>query len=332
MPAQSTFLVTGGAGFIGSNLVAALSERGSDVIVCDWFGEDSRWRNLSKHEIAGFVRPEDVMKWLHQYGGRIDAVLHMGAISSTTETNVDLIVTRNLTATFNLLRWCTENGTPFIYASSAATYGDGAEGFDDDFSCKALAELRPLNAYGWSKHVVDRRVARLLERGEPLPPQWASLKFFNVYGPNEYHKGSMMSLVARSFQPVMEGEPLRLYRSYRSDYPDGGQLRDFIYVRDCVNVMLWLVDNPKVSGLFNVGTGHARAWTDLARAIFSAAEQVPSVEFFDMPSELRDSYQYFTQAQTTRLRSAGYAEPFTPLEDGIRHYVRTFLASSDRYR
>lgn len=193
-----TYLVTGGAGFIGSNVVAALSERGADVIVCDWMNTDSRWRNLAKHELAGLVCPEQLPGWLHRHGESLDAVLHLGAISTTTETDVELIATRNVRATLDLLQWCTETETRFIYASSAATYGDGSAGFDDELNSAALARLRPLNAYGWSKHLIDRRIARLFERHAPLPPQWVGLKFFNVFGPNEYHKGAMMSLVART--------------------------------------------------------------------------------------------------------------------------------------
>jgi ADP-L-glycero-D-manno-heptose 6-epimerase len=331
MADQPTYLVTGGAGFIGSNLVAALSERGADVIVCDWMGTDSRWRNLAKHEIAGLVRPEQLSDWLSRRGGSLEAILHLGAVSTTTETDVELIATRNVRTSLELLQWCTETQTRFIYASSAATYGDGGAGFDDEFSSVALSRLRPLNAYGWSKHVVDRRIARLSERHERLPPQWIGLKFFNVYGPNEYHKSSMMSLVARNFHRVMNGEPLCLYRSYRPDFADGGQRRDFIYVRDCITVILWLLDHPQISALFNVGTGHARAWTDLAAAMFSAVERDSAIEFIPMPTELRDNYQYFTEARVARLRAAGFEQPFTPLEEGVRDYVHRYLATNDPY-
>jgi ADP-L-glycero-D-manno-heptose 6-epimerase len=230
-----------------------------------------------------------------------------------------------------LLRWCTETETRFIYASSAATYGDGARGFDDAFSCDALALLRPLNAYGWSKHVVDRRIARLAEQEHTLPPQWAGLKFFNVYGPNEYHKGHMQSVIAKNYALIRAARPLGLYRSYRPDYADGGQLRDFVYVQDCVDVILWLVDHRQVSGLFNLGTGKARTWLDLAHALFDAAGQPRRIEFVDMPEDLRGKYQYFTQARMDRLRSAGYDRPFTSLEEGISTYVRNYLAAGDPY-
>ena len=326
------YLVTGAAGFIGSNIVAALSERDQKVVACDWLCADERWRNLSKHEIAEIIEPETLLAWLQRKGDGLRAIIHMGAISTTTETNVDLIATRNIRATFDLMEWCTTAQVPLIYASSAATYGDGKQGFDDSFTRDALAKLRPLNAYGWSKHVVDRRLARVVEAGEKLPPQWVGLKFFNVYGPNEYHKGSMQSVVAKNYSLVRDGQPLRLFRSYRPEYADGGQLRDFVYVRDCVDVVLWLLDHPQVSGLFNLGTGQARSWLDLAKALFAAAGRAPAIEFIEMPPELIEKYQYFTQARMDHLRSAGYTRPFTTLEEGIADYVGHYLAANDPYR
>jgi ADP-L-glycero-D-manno-heptose 6-epimerase len=326
------YLVTGAAGFIGSNIVAALSERNHEVVACDWLCADERWRNLSKHEIAELIEPETLLAWLQRKGDRLRAVIHMGAISTTTETNVDLIATRNIRATLDLIEWCSGAQVPLVYASSAATYGDGSQGFDDSFTRDSLAKLRPLNAYGWSKHVVDRRMGRLVEAGEKLPPQWVGLKFFNVYGPNEYHKGSMQSVVAKNYSLIRDGQPLRLFRSYRPEYADGGQLRDFVYVRDCVDVVLWLLDHPQVSGLFNLGTGQARSWLDLAKALFAAAGRAPAIEFIEMPSVLIEKYQYFTQARMDHLRSTGYARPFTSLEEGIADYVGHYLAANDPYR
>ena len=326
------YLVTGGAGFIGSNLVAELTGRGEQVVVCDWMRSDERWRNLSKHELVDLIAPEALTDWLCAKPRRLRAVLHMGAISATTETDVDLITRLNIRATLDLLEWCSQSGTPLIYASSAATYGDGTAGFEDEFGIDALARLRPLNAYGWSKHVVDRRIARLIADGATMPPQWAGLKFFNVYGPNEYHKGTMQSVVARNYESVRDGAPMRLFRSYRADYADGGQLRDFIYVKDCVAVVMWLLDHPKVSGLFNVGTGKARSWLDLSAALLRACGREPHVEFIDMPANLIEKYQYFTQAHMERLRNAGFAQPFTSLEEGVTDYVQRYLAGADRYR
>ena len=326
------YVVTGGAGFIGSNVVAALAERGHDVVVVDWLRHDERWRNLARHEVSDVIAPEGLIDWLRVHERAIEAVVHMGANSSTTETDVDLLYRQNTRATLDLLGWCALTGKRLLYASSAATYGDGSCGFDDDDSCEALARLRPLNAYGWSKHLVDRRIARLRRAGGALPPQCTGLKFFNVYGPNEYHKGAMQSVAARNYPAVARGEALRLFRSGRADYADGGQLRDFIYVADCVDVVLWLLDNPQVSGLFNVGCGRARSWLDLAHALFAAAGRPVRIEFIDMPPELSDKYQYFTEARMERLRAAGYRREFTTLEAGIADYVRRFLARPDRYR
>ncbi|HYD67868.1 ADP-glyceromanno-heptose 6-epimerase [Azospirillum sp.] len=326
-------VVTGGAGFIGSNLVAGLAERGiTDVAVADRFRDGDKWRNLAKRELKALVRPDDILPFLDQHAAEVDVVFHMGAISATTERDVDKIVANNVALTMELWRWCAWRGARFIYASSAATYGDGAAGFVDDASVEALAELRPLNPYGWSKHLFDRFVARAVLNGEPAPPQWAGLKFFNVYGPNERHKGDMMSVVAKLHPVLKAGEPARLFKSHRPDFADGGQSRDFIHVDDCVAVMLWLLDTPDVSGLFNVGTGKARSFKDLAGATFAALGLEPRVEYVDMPEHLRDKYQYFTQASTERLRAAGYTRPFTELEDGVRRYVRDFLEQPDPYR
>jgi ADP-L-glycero-D-manno-heptose 6-epimerase len=217
---------------------------------------------------------------------------------------------------------------PLIYASSAATYGDGAAGFDDDGSPAALARLRPLNAYGWSKHLTDRRIARIVAEGGPRPPQWAGLKFFNVYGPGEDHKGAQRSVVPQVWRQVRSGGPARLFRSYRPGVPDGEQRRDFVWIGDAVAVMLWLLDRPEVSGLFNVGSGWARSFNDLAQAVFAALGREPRIEYVDMPARLRDRYQYFTEAPIDRLRRAGYDAPMTTLEEGVRRYVRDHLEPS----
>jgi ADP-L-glycero-D-manno-heptose 6-epimerase len=324
--------LTGGAGFIGSNLAAALAERGHDVAVCDRFDSADKWRNLAKHELANLVAPEDWRAWLDKHASQVEAVIHLGAISSTMETDIDRLVENNIRLSLGLWDWCAARAVRFIYASSAATYGDGAAGFEDDGSPAALARLRPLNPYGWSKHAVDRRIARMVDRGEVAPPQWVGLKFFNVFGPNEYHKGAMQSVLAQNFARVRAGEPIRLFRSHRNDYPDGGQLRDFIYVRDCVDVMLWLLNHPTVSGLFNLGTGQARTFADLAHALFAALNRPAQIQYIDMPESIRGKYQYFTEAPMERLRHAGYANPFTPLEAGVADYVQGYLNADDPYR
>jgi ADP-L-glycero-D-manno-heptose 6-epimerase len=326
-------VITGGAGFIGSNLAAALEERGErDIVVCDRLGQDGKWQTIAKRELAALVAPEELLLFLDEHAREISMVFHMGAISSTTETDADLIARTNFTLSQQLWEWCAETETRLLYASSAATYGDGSAGFDDDGSAAALARLRPLNAYGWSKHVFDRRVARLVEHNKAPPPQWAGLKFFNVYGPNEYHKGAMKSVVAQIYPRAAKGEPARLFRSHRADVPDGGQKRDFVYVRDCVDMMLWLYDHPEVSGLFNIGSGAARSFADLAAAVFRALGQEPRIDFVDTPPEIRDKYQYFTEARMDRLRAAGYTTPPTTLEDGVRDYVQRYLAAADSYR
>ncbi len=326
------YLVTGGAGFIGSNIVAALSDVGEEVVVCDWMHCDERWRNLAKHDVAAIIPPPQLLAWMDGKHDSVTAVIHMGAVSATTEVNVEHLAENNIRTTLGLLEWCTDTQTPLIYASSAATYGDGATGFEDDNTVTALKSLRPLNAYGWSKHFVDRRIAQLAEKRKPLPPQCVGLKFFNVYGPNEYHKGGMRSVIASSTSPLLAGEPLHLFRSYRTDYADGGQLRDFIFVKDCVDIILWFLQNPTVSGLFNVGTGKARSWYDLARAMFAAIDRPTAIQYIDMPSQLVDKYQYFTEAKVDRLRRVGYGKPFTTLEAGVGEYIRNYLSQKDPYR
>ncbi|HUK57615.1 MAG TPA: ADP-glyceromanno-heptose 6-epimerase [Stellaceae bacterium] len=325
-------VITGGAGFIGSNLAAALEERGEeDIAVCDRLGHDDKWRNLQKRELAALVPPEGLFELLRQHARQISTVFHLGAVSSTTETDADLVVASNFALSLALWEWCAANGTRLLYASSAATYGDGAAGFDDDGSPAALARLKPLNAYGWSKHLFDRRVARLAKMPS-RPPQWAGFKFFNVYGPNEYHKGAMKSVAAQIFPRAAKGEACRLFRSYRPDFADGGQLRDFVYVEDCVAMLLFLYDHPEQSGLFNVGSGAARSFADLAAAVYRALGREPAIEYVDMPLELRERYQYRTEARMDRLHGRGYNAAPRSLEDGVRHYVQTYLAAADPYR
>jgi ADP-L-glycero-D-manno-heptose 6-epimerase len=324
-------LVTGGAGFIGSNVVASLNEAGhSDIAVNDSLGSDGKWRNLGGRQLADFVPPSDLLPWLD--GRKLDAVVHLGAISSTTASDGDALIETNFRLSLRLLEWCASTRTPFIYASSAATYGDGSQGFSDDCSPAALKRLKPLNLYGWSKHLFDRAVAARAERREKLPPQWVGLKFFNVFGPNEYHKGEMMSLIARRFDEAKAGKPIRLFKSYRAGIADGEQKRDFIYVDDAVAVVRWLLDTPAVSGIFNVGTGAARSFRDLIAAMFAALGRKPAIEYIDMPDSIRDNYQYFTQSETENLRRAGYNAHFTPLEEAVRRYVTLYLDRPDRYR
>ena len=327
-------VVTGGAGFIGSNLVAGLEDHGAqDIVVCDVLGSEDKWRNIAKREIRDIVHPDRLFDYLQSHAEQIEMIFHIGAISSTTETDTDLIMDTNFVLSRRIWKWCWKNDVRLVYASSAATYGDGHHGFKDDQSIEGLKHLMPLNPYGWSKHVFDRRIARVVEsQSEPLPPQWAGLKFFNVYGPNEYHKGDQMSVVCKLYPQVQAGAAARLFKSHHPDYQDGGQLRDFVWVGDCVDVMLWLYDHPEVNGLFNVGSGKARSFKDLAESTFKAADKTPKINYMDMPETLRPKYQYYTQADMGKLRAAGYDKPFTELEEGIGKYVRDYLSKADPYR
>jgi ADP-L-glycero-D-manno-heptose 6-epimerase len=329
--AASMLLVTGGAGFIGSNVVASLNEAGrADIAVNDMLGSDGKWRNLAGRTLADFVPPADLLRWLD--GRKLDAVIHLGAISSTTATDGDGVMENNFRLSLRLLDWCTTTRTQFIYASSAATYGDGGEGYSDDWSNGALKRLKPMNLYGWSKQLFDLAVVERAARRDKLPPQWAGLKFFNVFGPNEYHKGDMMSLVTKRFDEAKAGQTIKLFKSHRAGIADGEQKRDFICVDDAVAVLRWLLETPAVSGIFNVGTGTARSFRDLMTAMFAALGCKPAIEYVDMPHAIRDSYQYFTQAEIKNLRSAGYNADFTPLEDAVKRYVTDYLDRADRYR
>ena len=324
-------LVTGGAGFIGSNVVAALNEAGrTDVAVCDLLGHEGKWRNLAKRQLSDVVPPAEISVWLQ--GRKLDAVIHLGAISETTATDGDLVIETNFRLSMRLFDWCAATATPFIYASSAATYGNGGRGFSDDPSIAALRSLRPLNLYGWSKHLFDLAVADRAFRGDRLPPQWAGLKFFNVFGPNEYHKGAMASVLTRRFDDIRGGHAVQLFKSHREGVADGDLRRDFIYVDDVVRVVMWLLATPAVSGIFNVGTGKARSFRDLILSAYAALGLQSNIQYVDMPEAIRDSYQYFTEARVDRLRGAGYNGGFTPLEDAVTLYVKGYLECSDRFR
>jgi ADP-L-glycero-D-manno-heptose 6-epimerase len=327
-------LVTGGAGFIGSNIVAELAaDPALDVAVCDRLRAASlgKWRNLAKHPLADFVQPEDLRDWLETRGAGVEAVIHMGAISSTIEEDADKIISTNFGLSRDLFAWCARHGRRFIWASSAATYGDGSAGFADDDSLEALAALRPLNAYGWSKALFDLHARREALRRR-APPQWVGLKFFNVYGPNEGHKATMRSVASKIWPDVAAGRAVTLFKSYREGIADGAQARDFIHVDDVAKAVAWLFRRGDVSGVFNLGSGAARSFADLATAVFRAAGQAPRIDYIDMPPELRGQYQYFTQAPMARLRATGYAAPFASLEDGVADYVTRFLATDDPYR
>jgi ADP-L-glycero-D-manno-heptose 6-epimerase len=323
-------LVTGGAGFIGSALVWALNRRGCDrIVVCDRLGTDEKWRNLTPLRFADYVEADDLLPQLQSGAlGKFDLVLHMGACSSTTETDASFLIRNNYEFTRDLAAWALgqkslSQKTRFVYASSAATYGDGSAGMEDDDA--KLDTLRPLNMYGYSKHLFDLHAKRA-----GFLNQIAGLKYFNVFGPNEDHKGDMRSLVHKSTAQVRAEGVIRLFKSYRSDFRDGEQKRDFLYVKDAVAMTLHLATTPKANGLFNIGGGKARTWLDLARAVFAAWKRKPKIEFIEMPEAIRDKYQYFTEANLARLRAAGYTAPVTSLEDAVSDYVRNYLVPDKR--
>ena len=327
-------VITGGGGFIGSVLAAALNEAGrADLGIVDRFGSGDKWRNIAKRDFQEILPPDRLMQWLDRFGKEVEAVFHLGAISATTFADADVIIANNLNCSIALWRWCAANRKPLIYASSAATYGDGSAGFDDSGGIDAYKRLRPLNLYGWSKHAFDLWALRAAAAGQ-APPAWFGLKFFNVFGPNEHHKAEMMSLVVKNYPRILAGETIPLFKSYRPDFADGQQLRDFVYVKDCVAAMLWLWrrgSGGNISGIYNLGTGEARSFLDLIRALGAACGVAPKIEFVDMPPAIRPNYQYFTQAGMTRLRQAGYVAPFTPLEEAVRDCVTRYLAKPDSY-
>ena len=325
-------LVTGGSGFIGSNLNAALVAGGEEVVVVDWLGQEGqKWRNLYHSPPAVVLLPEQLDAFLASKPD-ISKIVHLGAISETTARNADLVWQTNVTLSQKLWHWCAVRRIRFIYASSAATYGDGSLGFEDDMSLPALQKLRPLNLYGWSKHAFDLWVVKQVASGAPTPPNWAGVKFFNVFGPNEYHKGKMISVVKVKHDEVMAGGPARLFKSDQPGLADGAQQRDFIYVDDVVAALCFMLSVPKIAGLFNLGTGQARSYADLARAVCAANNLPERIEFIDMPASLQGQYQSFTQAPMARLRALGFNHRFMTLEEAVTAYIQNYLCQPDPYR
>ncbi|HTV76160.1 MAG TPA: ADP-glyceromanno-heptose 6-epimerase [Candidatus Baltobacteraceae bacterium] len=318
-------LVTGGAGFIGSALVWALNRRGcDDIVVCDRLGTDEKWRNLTPLRFADYVEADTLLPRLQTGAlGKFDLVLHMGACSSTTEKDASYLIRNNFEFTKDLAGWALAKKTRFVYASSAATYGDGSAGMEDDDS--QLGRLRPLNMYGYSKHLFD-----LHARRAGFLKKIVGLKYFNIFGPNEDHKADMRSLVHKSFSQVKNEGVIRLFKSYRKDFRDGEQKRDFLYVKDAVAMTLHLAATKKAGGLFNIGSGGARTWIDLASSVFAALGKRPKIEFIEMPETIREKYQYFTQADISRLRAAGYKEKVTSLENAVADYVQNYLVPGRR--
>jgi ADP-L-glycero-D-manno-heptose 6-epimerase len=312
---KKLIVVTGAAGFIGRNVVAELNARGhDDLLLVDRLGTDEKWKNLVGLRYDDLISPDDYLQWMPPTA----AVIHLGACSATTEKNADFLLENNYRYTRTLAEHCLASGARFIYASSGATYGDGRHGYSD--ANDITPTLEPLNMYGYSKHMFD-----LLALKNGWFDRIVGLKYFNVFGPYEDHKADMRSVVQRSYHQIRETGEVKLFKSYRKDYADGEQQRDFVYVKDAVDVTLWFLEH-KSSGLFNCGTGQARSWKDLAKAVFAAMGLKPKIQFIDMPPGLKEKYQYFTQADVRKLRSAGYAKPFTSLEDAVKDYVESYLS------
>jgi len=336
MDQDSVIIVTGAAGFIGSYMVGYLNRRGfRNIIISDDFSEKDKWPNYIEKNIFVRVDREELFDWLHKNPVHVDFVFHLGARTDTTEFDYSIHERWNVEYSKQLWHYCTDNNVPLVYASSAATYGSGELGYRDDH--EIIEKLSPLNPYGVSKNEFDKWA---LKQGRH-PRFWAGLKFFNVYGPNEYHKGRMASVVFHAFNQIRELGKVKLFRSHDAHYKDGEQLRDFIYVEDVAKIMFWImltVADPKypsalklAPGLYNVGTGHARTFNDLAAAIFKSLSLRPSIEYIDTPQDIRDKYQYFTQADMTKLHAAGYNDAFYSLEEGVDEYVRNFLVGHNYY-
>jgi ADP-L-glycero-D-manno-heptose 6-epimerase len=318
-------IVTGGAGFIGSATIWQLNKLGYDDIICvDALRSGDKWKNLVGLRITDAIHKDEFLSTLRRNSGayQADTVVHFGACSATTERDADYLLENNTHYTSELCEWSLERHARFIYASSAATYGEAAGGFDDDPS--RLETLVPLNMYGFSKHLFDLQAAR-----SGLLSQIVGLKFFNVFGPNEYHKGEMMSVVCKAHRQILDTGELQLFQSHRAGVADGEQQRDFVYVKDATAVIAWLVAAPQVHGLFNLGTGRARSWNALANAVFAAIQREPKIRYIPMPESIRDRYQYFTQASMSQLHAAGCPVKFSSLEDSVHDYVAHYLAKDE---
>tara|TARA_R110002072_G_scaffold16048_1_gene63429 strand:- start:14419 stop:15384 length:966 start_codon:yes stop_codon:yes gene_type:complete len=319
-------VVTGAAGFIGSCLVSRLNKSGHDnIIVVDDFSKTEKEGNLEGKTMLAKVGRKDFVSWLKEFGNEVDFIYHIGARTDTTEFDVKIFNELNLNYSKNLWNLCVEYQIPLVYASSAATYGLGENGYKDDHD--VIDKLQPLNPYGDSKNDFDKWVLQQTE----FPPFWAGLKFFNVYGPNEFHKGRMASVIFHAYHQINKTEGMKLFRSHNPDYTNGGQLRDFIYVKDVVEVCYYLMDTPPNSGIYNLGTGQARTFLDLTKHTFKAMKKEENISFIDTPEDIRDKYQYFTEADMTKLIESGYSKGFHSLEDGVNDYVKNYLMLGEWY-
>ncbi len=326
MDKKSTILLTGAAGFIGSYLLGYLNKKGyTNIIIVDDFSEEDKWFNFDSKQFTAKIEREDLFEWLEKENPAIDFVFHLGARTDTTEFDYSIHERLNLEYSKSIWNYCTEKNIPLVYASSAATYGSGEFGYKD--SHDILDKLQPLNPYGISKNEFDKWALQQTTQAT----FWAGLKFFNVYGPNEYHKGRMASVIFHSFNQIKATGKVKLFKSHRPDFKDGQQLRDFIYVEDVAAVCYWLMDNHVATGLYNLGTGKARSFDDLVKATFAGMGKEPVIEYIDMPEDIRDKYQYFTEADMNKLQDAGYTKPFYSLEDGVGDYVKDYLLKKEYY-
>ena len=317
-------IITGGAGFIGANIAAMLYKSGREIAIIDRLGSEEKWRNIAAIRPAHILPPDQLGDFLHKHRAKIEMVIHMGASSSTTEKNVDFIIENNFTYSLWLWQWCTTHQKRLIYASSAATYGKGEHGFDDNETLEYLDKLSPLNPYGWSKALTDSAFLRNVSQ-KNKPQQWVGLKFFNVYGPYEAHKGSQRSVAHQLFQQIEETGEVKLFKSANPNYEDGGQMRDFIYVKDCCEIIRFFIDNPGVNGIYNAGSGKARSFLDLAYAAFATMKKPVKINWMETPDHIAKHYQYFTEANMNKIKQAGFQTPLHELEAGIEDYYQYFL-------
>lgn len=326
-------VITGGAGMIGSMIAWHLNTKlgRDDLVIADSITHEDQWQNLVHRQYTLYIDKDQLFDWLYE-NDDVTAIIHMGAISATTERDFNKLIEANIQYSQYLWDWCTENEVPFFYASSAATYGSGEKGYDDT----SIKNLRPLNGYGYSKHFFDQWVIQQSNDQAPSPPCWAGFKFFNVYGPNEYHKERMASVAYHTFNQFSETGTMKLFKGTKPGVEDGMQLRDFVYVKDAANVVAYffesaLANRPAPNGIYNIGTGQARSFKDLATNVMTSMGKTPDITYIDMPKDLQGKYQYFTQAEMQKLRNAGYQNPFFSLEDGIKDYVQNYLMQEDQY-
>lgn len=321
-------LITGGAGMIGSIIAWHINTvlKRDDIVIVDRITHEDQWQNLVKRSYANYLDKDELFDWLAA-GNKIEAIIHMGAISATTERDFNKLVQDNIRYSQKLWAYCAEKNIPFLYASSAATYGDGDQGYSD----ASIAQLRPLNGYGYSKHFFDEWAHRQVKAGLASPARWYGFKFFNVYGPNEYHKERMASVAFHSFNQFKKDGTVKLFKSHKAGYEDGMQLRDFVYVKDAASAVVHFLSHQAESGVYNIGTGQARAFKDLATNVMTSMGLTPNITFIDMPEDLQGRYQYFTEASMQKLTNAGYSKPFHSLEQGVKDYVQNYLMQPDPY-